>query len=133
MLDVGEPDGSPVPRTISAVRPHKGRLLVLFEEITDRNGAEALRGSLLSILASHAAPAEEGRYYAHQLEGLRVVDEAGADLGVMTAVLENPANDLWVVRAGNRDVLVPAVKEIVRDVDLEHGRIVLRPVPGLFD
>jgi len=131
-LDVGDP-ASPVPYTVAGSRPHQGRLLVTLDGIEDRTAAESLRGSFLSIPASRARAPEEGRYYAFQLEGLSVVDEDGVDLGVMKGVLENPANDLWVIRVGERDVLVPAVREFVRDVDLAAGRIVLRPIPGLFD
>jgi 16S rRNA processing protein RimM len=133
VLFVGDPSGEPSPRRVDASRPHKGRMLVLFQGVADRNDAELLRGALLSIDASDARTPDRGRYYAHQLEGLDVVDEAGAKLGVMTGVLENPANDIWIVHTGTRDVLVPAVREIVAGVDLGARRIVLRPIPGLFD
>lgn len=132
-LLAGDPGGEVGELEILTARPHKGRLIVKLKGVHDRIGAEELRRVLLSIPASAAAPAGPGRYYPHELEGLDVLDEQGARLGRFKAVVENPANDLWVVDTGERDVLVPAVKEIVRDVDLEAGRIILRPVPGLFD
>jgi 16S rRNA processing protein RimM len=120
--------------TIAASRAHQGRLLVQFEEIAERDGAEALRGALLTIPIEDAAPAAEGRYYPHQLAGLGVFDEFGNALGEMGEVLEYPASDLWVVRTPDgKDVMVPAVREIVLDVDLANGRIVLRPPEGLFE
>lgn len=118
--------------TVSAARPHQGRLLVRFEEVPDRTTAEALRGATLSIIVAEARTLPEGSFYPHQLEGLTVLDEAGATLGRMVRVEENPASDLWVVHDGAREVLVPAVRAIVRAVDLDAGVIVLSPPEGLF-
>jgi 16S rRNA processing protein RimM len=132
-LGVGDPDEDTRTYTVAGSRPHQGRLLVLFEEVADRTQAEALRGALISIPGADAQPLPEGQYYPHDLEGMTVVDEEGNELGVMSDVLENPANDLWVVRSRGKDVLVPAVKEIVIRVDVNERRIVLRPIPGLFD
>jgi len=119
--------------TVSASRPHQGRLLVLFEEVPDRNTAETLSGAELTIPFEELRPLEdEWSFYPHQLEGLRVTDEDGHELGTMARVEESPASDLWVVRAHGRDVLVPAVRDIVVQVDLDRGTIVLRPPEGLF-
>ena len=119
--------------TVSASRPHQGRLLVLFEEVPDRNAAETLSGAELTIPAEEARALEDDwSFYPHQLEGLKVTDESGNELGTMDRVEESPASDLWVVRANGRDVLVPAVRDIVVRVDLDGGTIVLRPPEGLF-
>lgn len=134
-LDAGDPSGAELRRlTIAAARQHQRKLLVKFREVRDRNAAEALRGTLLSIRASEAMPLDEGAYYPHQIEGLGVVDEAGAPLGTLDEVLEAPASDIWVVRTPDgRRVMVPAVKEFVRAVDLDAGRVVLAPIGGMFD
>lgn len=133
-LFVGDPaseDSAAV--RIEAARPHQGRYIVAFEHVDDRTQAETLRNVLLSIPSGQARPPAPGRYYPHDLEGLDVFDESGGTLGVLTGVLDNPANDLWIVRTpAGKDVLVPAVREFVRDVDLERKRIVVRPIPGLF-
>jgi len=118
---------------VSASRPHQGRLLVLFEEVKDRNGAETLTGAELTIPFEEARALEdEWSFYPHQLDGLKVTDESGHELGTMARVEESPASDLWVVRAHGREVLVPAVRDIVLRVDLDGGTIVLRPPEGLF-
>jgi 16S rRNA processing protein RimM len=132
-MDAGDPAGERTTLTVAAARPHRGRLLVRFAEVRDRTAAEALRGAPLSIPGEAAAPPPPGSYYAWQLEGLEVVDEAGERLGVLARVLRRPGNDLWVVRTGAGEALVPAVQEFVRAVDLDGGRIVLRPIPGLLD
>jgi len=119
--------------TVSTSRPHQGRLLVLFEEVPDRNAAEILAGADLTIPFEEAPALEdEWSFYPHQLDGLKVTDESGNELGTMDRVEESPASDLWVVRADGREVLVPAVRDIVLRVDLDGGTIVLRPPEGLF-
>ncbi len=119
--------------TVSGSRPHQGRLLVLFDGVSDRNAAETLTGAELTIPFEEARALEdEWSFYPHQLEGLKVTDEGGQELGTMARVEESPASDLWVVRAQGRDVLVPAVRDIVVRVDLDGGTIVLRPPEGLF-
>lgn len=118
---------------VRASRPHQGRLLVLFDGVDDRTAAETLRGSLISIDAATAPTPPAGRYYAHEIEGLHVVDEAGNDLGVVSGILETRANDVWVVTYRGREVLVPAVREIIVEVDVPGRRIVVRPIEGLFE
>lgn len=133
-VDAGDPDGRVSRLTVDGVRPDRGRLLVRFAEARDRTAAESLRGLLLSIPAEDARRPLPGAYYPHQLEGLDVRDPNGRVLGTLREVLANPANDIWVVRtADGRDVMVPAVKEFVRTVDLGAGVIVIAPIGGMFD
>ncbi|MGH2830890.1 MAG: ribosome maturation factor RimM [Actinomycetota bacterium] len=120
--------------TVRASRPHQGRLLVRFAQVPDRNDAESLRGAWLTIPAYKAAPAPAGTYYAHQIEGFEVCDAGGALLGTLDAVLESPAHDIWSVRTPDgREVLVPAVGEFIRSVDVDERRIVMSPIGGMFD
>lgn len=124
------PDGM---LTVRASRPHQQRLLVLFDEVPDRNAAELLRGAELTIDASDAAPLPEGRFYAHQLDGLEVRANDGSHLGTFTKVVSSPAHDLWSVKTpAGREVLVPAVTPILVEVDLDAGIIWLDPPEGLF-
>lgn len=118
--------------TVVSTRAHQGRLLVFFDGVSDRTAAEALRGSELTIPAEEARALGEWSFYPHQLDGLDVVDVDGNQLGTMVRVEESPGADLWVVRAANGEVLVPAVRDIVVSVDVDARRIVLRPPEGLF-
>jgi 16S rRNA processing protein RimM len=119
--------------TVTSARAHHERLLVQFEGIVDRTGAETLNGAELTIPTDEARSLEdEWSFYPHELAGLAVLDEHGNHLGTMDHVEENPANDLWVVRTHEREVLVPAVRDIVLRVDVAEGKIVLRPPEGLF-
>ncbi|MGE5227946.1 MAG: ribosome maturation factor RimM [Planctomycetaceae bacterium] len=118
--------------TVEAVRPHGRRLLVTFTGVADRTAAEALRGVELSVPRSALPPLAEGEWWPHQIEGCRVTTETGRDLGVVTEVVFNPANDLWVaVDEAGRETLVPALKDLLVGVDVGAKQIVVRDVPGL--
>jgi 16S rRNA processing protein RimM len=123
------------PLTIASTRPHQGRLLARFEEVTDRNAADGLRGVLLVVEVSEAArPPDPEEFFDHQLVGLRVQDQTGAVVGEVVGLLHHPAHDVLVVRRDEGpDALVPFVSELVPDVDLEHGRVTVADRPGLLD
>lgn len=132
-LGLGDPNADIRPITISEVRASGDRLLVRFKELPRREEVESARGELLSIPTSEAAALPEGVFYPYQLEGLSVVDQSGRSLGTLARVLSAPANDVWVVDAQGREVLVPAVTDFVMRVDLEAQAVVLRSVAGLFE
>jgi 16S rRNA processing protein RimM len=135
-FEAGDPaadsEGARRTLTVGSTRDDRGRLLIRFAEVRDRAAAEAARGLLLSIAHDDAAPLPEGTFYDWQLEGLDVEDEDGGRLGTLARVEPAPAQDLWVVDTGDGEVMVPAVDEFVRRVDLERGKIVLHVIPGLF-
>jgi 16S rRNA processing protein RimM len=114
--------------TVERTRTHQHRLLVKFEEVPDRTAAEALHGQVLLAPAEDGGPAEG--WWIHQVVGVELVTEGGRALGRIGEVLENPANDVWVTDQG---AMVPAVREIVLEVDLAAGRAVIRDLPGLLD
>jgi 16S rRNA processing protein RimM len=118
--------------TVSAVRPHGERLIVTFAEVGDRDGAEALRGSTLLVPESWLPALGPHEWWPHQLEGCRVLTEAGRELGILREVIANPANDLWVaVDDAGDETLVPALKDVLVEVDVAAKRIVVRDLPGL--
>jgi 16S rRNA processing protein RimM len=118
--------------TVRSTRDDRGKLLVSFKEVPDRTAADALHGQLLSIAAEDAAPLTEGAYYDWQLEGLTVMDEEGATLGTLVRVDRSAGPDHWIVEGEAGEVMVPAVEEFIRSVDLDEGTVVVRPIPGLF-
>jgi len=117
---------------VTAARTHGSRLLVSFEGIADRTAAEGLRGRTLLVPESWLPDLPDGEWWPHQLEGCQVVTERGRDLGILTEVIANPANDLWVAVDGSgNETLVPVLKDLLVKVDLPAKRIVVRDVPGL--
>ncbi len=123
------------PLTIATGRVHSGRLLLRFEGVHDRNGAEALRNTLLiADVAPDERPEGEDEYYDHQLMDLDVVTVDGTAVGRITEISHLPTQDLFVVeRPDGTEVYVPFVQEIVTEIDLEEQRAVIDPPPGLID
>lgn len=125
-------DGTPL--TVRGSRRHKDRTIVVFEEIHDRKAAEGLRGREIRVPVERARPLRGDEYWDHQLIGCAVVTTGGAEVGRVTDVLHPPANDVLVVVAADGDEhLIPLVKTIVPEVDIEAGRIVVDPIPGLLE
>ncbi|HEV7651119.1 MAG TPA: ribosome maturation factor RimM [Actinophytocola sp.] len=127
-------DRSVRPLTVSTARPHSGRLLVRFEEIADRTVAETLRGAQLLVDAADLPPSEDpDAFYDHELEGLAAVLEDGTEVGKVREITRSPGGELLVVDlAGGGEALVPFVREIVPEVDIPGGRVVLTPPEGLL-
>jgi 16S rRNA processing protein RimM len=136
VLDVEKPAGSASTLrtvTVATSRWHSSVLLVRFEEIPDRNAAEAARGLLLhASIPADERPEDPDEFYDHQLVGLAAYDVSGAALGEVTALVHGGAQDLLTIRTPDgRDTLVPFVKALVPDVDLAAGRVVVADRPGL--
>ncbi|MEX0989472.1 MAG: ribosome maturation factor RimM [Actinomycetota bacterium] len=118
--------------TISSTRSDRDRLLVSFEGVVDRASAVQLRGMTLVVPVSWLPELPDGRWWPHELRGCEIVTESGRSLGPITDVVENPANDLWIaVDLDGNETMVPALREVVLDVDLSARRVLVRDVPGL--
>jgi 16S rRNA processing protein RimM len=119
--------------TVQRTRWHQGRLLVTFEELTDRDAAEAVRGlTLHTDVDPDERPADPDEFYDHQLVGLTAYDVTGDRLGEVSGLVHGGAQDLLTVRTDDgRDALVPFVKELVPEVDLAERRVVVADRPGL--
>jgi 16S rRNA processing protein RimM len=122
------------PLTVAGMR-RSGPVLVLgFEGVTDRDAAEALRGTSLTLDVAELPDTDDpDEFYDHQLVGLAVVDGAGTALGTVTQVMHPPAAPVLAVRRpdGSQE-LVPFVSAIVPTVDLAAGRLVVEPPDGMF-
>jgi 16S rRNA processing protein RimM len=119
--------------TVAAARWHSGRLLVAFDEVRDRSAAEAARGILLHVtIPADASPEDPDEYYDHQLVGLAAYDVDGSPLGTVTGLVHGGAQDLLTVTtADGREALVPFVKALVPEVDLDGRRVLIADRPGL--
>lgn len=122
------------PFTLTGVRFHQGAMLLTFKECATRDEADALRGALVEVAMEDAIPLEEGEYYHFQLIGMHVETDAGDVLGEIVDVFTAPgANDVYVVHGPRGEILIPAIEEVVIDLDVEAGRVVIHPLPGLLD
>ncbi len=114
------------------MRIHKGQALVKLAGIDDANGAELLRGFFLMVPLEQARKLPRGAYYLYQIVGLDVYTTEGDLLGKLDEVLSTGANDVYIVRGPgitdpSGELLVPAIKEIVKKMDVDGGRIEIRP------
>ena len=101
--------------------------------IDDRNAAERMRGKILFVDEAHRARLQEGQYFVHDVLGLAVRDEGGAEFGTVAEVLRYPASDVYVVRGDRGEILIPAVKEFVQSVDLGARTMTVRLIEGMLE
>ena len=129
------PDGSTTSLTVASARPHGARMLVRFTEIPDRDTAEGLRGYTLRVDTSELAALDDpDEFHDHQLEGLRAELADGTAVGTVTEVVHAPGGELLALDTGGATTaLVPFVRQIVTEVDLAGGRVVLDAPEGLLD
>ncbi|MCD4749938.1 MAG: ribosome maturation factor RimM [Thermoanaerobaculales bacterium] len=118
---------------IHEVRYHRGRWLLDFEGLRQREDVDAWRGRFLYLPEQSMEELPEGFFYEHHLVGLECQSLAGESLGTVTGLEEGPGQQRLVVRRGKREFLVPWVPQIVIKIDLENGTVLLDPPGGLLD
>ena len=113
---------------IKSARVHNGILLLGFEGIEDRNGIEKLRDTLLySEVDINEPGSDEDDYHVQQLIGLRAELEDGSEFGVISDVLNLPAQDCLAIKTKTGEVLIPFVRQLVPIVDLKAKKVVVIP------
>lgn len=118
--------------TVKSARPHGPGLLVALEGVDTRNDAETLAGSDVFIDAA-ALPeiTDADTFYWKDLIGLTVVTGEGEDLGRLEHIFQTGGNDVYVVKKGRNELLIPALVSVVRNVDLSQGRMTVDLPEGL--
>jgi 16S rRNA processing protein RimM len=120
-------------RLLHAERINRSTIRVTLEGLDDPDAAEALRGASVSVLTSDLPAKAPGEFYHYEAIGCEVATTDGRRLGVIEEVLATGANDVWVVRDGATEVLVPVIDNVVKAMDFGARRIVVEVVPGLLD
>lgn len=118
---------------IESVRFHQGGVLLKLVGYPTRTEAEALRGELLQVPESEAIPLEEGEYFLHQLIDLAVYTSDGIHLGRLIEVSETGANNVFVVRGPGTEYLLPDIPDVIQEIDLANGLMVIKSMPGLLN
>ena len=112
---------------IESVKPQGKNFLMRFREYTVREDAQKLTGRLLTVARAEAAPLDEGEYYVFDIVGLTVYDEEGRVLGTVENVLRTGSNDVYaVLTEDGRELLIPALHAVVREIDVPGGRMTVR-------
>lgn len=122
-------DGKPL-RLLGA-RPHKNMVLASLEGVDSVEAAMRLKGKVLSVDRT-GVELPEGRHFLADLMGLTVLDaETGAELGTVQDILTPPSHEVYVVRGGGKEYLIPAVDAFVKEIDVEAGRIRVTLIEGM--
>jgi len=112
---------------------YKKYIIIKFKEIEDMNAANKLKGGFLVVTRSELVPLPEGSFYIFDLIGVDVFDLSGRRLGNITDIIQTGANDVYVVETEARPVLIPALKQVVKEIDLDRRRVVVQMPEGLED
>ena len=121
------------PMTVSDSEWHGDRLALKLETINSLEDARKLRGKVVEIHHSQIHSLPEGQYYHFQLIGLEVWTTRGERLGNITEIISAVSNDTYVINGEKGEILIPAIEDVVKSIDLEKGRLSIEPVEGLLE
>ena len=107
--------------------------VVKFDAVNDRTAAERLVGMHLFVEEHDAHPPQQGSYFTHDVIGCEVWSVEGQHIGTVEDVYRMPAQDVWVIRNGVKEQMIPAVKEFIKSVDIAQRKIIVKLIDGLIE
>jgi 16S rRNA processing protein RimM len=119
--------------TVSSVRPHKNNLLLNLKGLDSLEEAEEYRGAAVFIRRDSLDPEEKDEYFWFDLIGLKVYLDTGKYIGTVKNIIPTGGNDVYVVREGETEVLVPAIHDVVKEIDLDARKMIITETEGLLD
>ncbi|KON68466.1 ribosome maturation factor RimM [Peribacillus butanolivorans] len=129
-----ETEKKPLPLIIRSHRNHKNFNLLTFENYYNVGQVEAFRNGVLKIKEAQLGKLDEGEFYFHEIIGCSVFTDEGVEIGEIIEVLTPGANDVWVIKkAGSKDILIPYIDQIVKEVDISAKKVIITPMEGLLD
>ena len=128
ILDTGKGD---VELEITGVKFFKNMVILKFKGIDDMDTANKYRQKSLYVTRENAVKLKKNEYYIADLIGLKVSSDEGEELGEITDVLQTGANDVYIIKSEKEEILLPAIKECVKEVDIEKGTMLVHLLPGL--
>jgi 16S rRNA processing protein RimM len=114
-------------------KPHKRQFLIKLRDVNNIDEAKRWVGSTLLVNGEALDELEPGQYYHYQVVGFEVVQMNGESVGKIASIISTPGGEIYVVRGATKEHLIPAVKEIIEEVDFTAGKMVIDPPPGLLD
>jgi 16S rRNA processing protein RimM len=118
---------------LKGVSPHAGGFILALEGFSDIDQVQPLVGSELCLKRSQLPEPAEGEFYWRDLIGLTVVTDKGVVLGPVADIFETGSSDIYVVRGNNKEYLIPAIADVISEIDIPGKRIVITPLDGLLD
>jgi 16S rRNA processing protein RimM len=120
-------------RLLGAQRLNRTTIRLVLEGLDNPDDADALHGAALSVAIADLPAKAPGEFYHFEAIGCVVTTTDGRRLGVIEEIIATGANDVWVVRDGAAEVLVPVIENVVKSIDLNGRLMVIEAVPGLLD
>jgi 16S rRNA processing protein RimM len=130
---VTSPGGSTRDCPVISVRLMSGTPLLGLEGYDSPERSRELNGWLVQVPEEEAVPLPEGQYHWYEIIGMQVESESGEKLGTITDIFSTSSNDVYVMEAGEREIYLPATKDVIRQVDPKAKRMVIRVLDGLLD
>jgi len=127
------PTGKEIQVTVQSVRYTGAVPYLLFKGYDTPEQAKTLNGWFLKVPEQETMPLPEGRYYWYELIGMEVVSEEGETLGTIVDIFETGSNDIYVMKQGKRETYLPAIREVIKQVDRQAKRMVVRLMDGLME
>ncbi len=125
--------GETLEHPVLSLRPHKNILLMKLRGLNTLEEAEKYRGAAILIRKDALTREGDEEYFWHELIGLRVYMGGGEYVGTIRHILPTGSNDIYVVREGEKEVLVPAIHDVVKEIDLINKRMIISELEGLLD
>lgn len=124
----------PFPLIIDGHRMHQGFDLVHFRDYDNINDVEQFKGAQLKITEEQLTELEEDEYYYHEIIGCDVYTNDEEKIGKISEILAPGANDVWVVKQSTgKDLLIPYIEDVVKEVDITNKKVIIKPMEGLLD
>lgn len=130
---VGSSEDDVTAHALAGVRKNQQSVIVKLGQIDTRTMADKACGKYLFIPDNQARRPSENAYFVHEVVGLTVVTEEGVVVGVVDDVIHLPAGDIWIVKAGPKEILIPGVKEFIRSVNLSERKVIIHAIEGLLE
>jgi len=121
------------PLTVENCRWHKGNAIIKFKTVDSPGAAQKLKGQTVEIPRGQLEPLPEGQYYHFQIIGLEVWTTRGEQLGRVTEILASQSNDIYIVHGNRGEILIPAIADVIKSIDLNQGRLIIEPIEGLLN
>ena len=118
--------------TIESTEWHKGKPVIKLTAINSIKDTQKLRGQLVEIRRSQANLLPEGQYYHYQIVGLKVMTTQGELLGSITKILTGASNDNYIVNGAKGEIIIPAIEDVVKSIDLDKGCMIIETIEGLL-
>jgi 16S rRNA processing protein RimM len=126
-------DGEIHEYTVLSVQSHKNIFLMKLKELCSLEQAEYHRGAEIYIKKDNLIEKDEDEYFWYELLALGVYLENGEYLGSIQQIIPTGGNDIYVVKKGENEILIPAIYDVIKEIDIENGKMVISAIEGLID